>query len=152
MNRAELIQQVIDFDYWGARSIGASRRTAKAIVDRVLLPALIPDEIRSTFFVALDADDAAAVWRLDPSDGLPYVVTYARAVGSETLWAYLTAPMLVLIDRQGEPIDGLYGCECDDGRPCSAAQCVMDRALDERSQRQLYRGARQAGLVPEGPQ
>lgn len=52
-----------------------------------------------------------------------------------------------LLDRQGNEIESLYGCECDLDSPCTVAECQMLRALETTDQQQLYRGAVQAGLV-----
>lgn len=52
-----------------------------------------------------------------------------------------------LLDRQGNPIEALYGCECDLDSPCTVAECQRWRELEAADQLRLYRGAVQAGLV-----
>ncbi len=110
-----------------------------ALVDLIESGTVPPPGGIELFFLGTpeDVERVAAVHELDVrryeykgKDVCPATIKLGH-VGCHPVQYKAYAEMLsVLVDRNGDILDGLYGCECDVDRPCSVAQCQMERASE----------------------
>lgn len=113
-------------------------------------------DARADLYVALDGYDRPCLWR-DPLEHpwapLPiFTSDDLQNVGDvearDQVFEYLTRGLLELIDRQGNALEDLYGCNCD-GYNCTVAQCQMETDLEGRAMGARSRGMLISGARPE---